>query len=155
MKSNPTLQKEDPQKPLHLPGNWTNSSKESHSRQLPNDIPIPQWKPILHAWFQMPDWSMNSNSCKDTHHDPGHTTVLKNLTEAIITQQHTPIWTLTKHTTNWNTRIAITEETLQRYPGILPPELNTQPTWILTEQTPELIRAISSTTTVLRTLSGL
>ncbi len=88
-------------------------------------------------------------------HGPGHTTVLKNLTETLITQQHTHhiTWTLTKHTNNWNNRIAITEEILQRYPQILPSELTTQPAWILTEVIPELLQAIASTQSALYKLA--
>ncbi len=88
-------------------------------------------------------------------HGPGHTTVLKNLPEPLITQQHTHhiTWTLTKHTNNWNNRIAITEEILQRYPQILPSELTTQPAWILTEVIPELLQAIASTQSALYKLA--
>lgn len=88
-------------------------------------------------------------------HGPGHTTVLKNLTEALITQQHTHhiTWTLTKHTNNWNNRLNLVDEILQQHPQLLPPELTTQPAWILTEQIPEILRAISLASSVLHTIA--
>lgn len=87
-------------------------------------------------------------------HGPGHTTILKNLTETLITQQHTHhiTWTLTKHTNNWMARIAITEEIIQRYPGILPPELVTSPAWILVDQLPAVLGAITTTQSVIHYL---
>lgn len=89
-------------------------------------------------------------------HGPGHTTILKNLTETLITQQHTHhiTWTLTKHTNNRNTRLILLQEILQQHPNLLSPELTHLPTWFLTEQIPGLIQAVATTRSVFCKLSG-
>lgn len=89
-------------------------------------------------------------------HGPGHTTVLKVLAEALISEQRTHhiTWTLAKNTTNWNTRLALTHEILQQHPHLLPPELNTQPAWILVDQVPDLLGTIATTRSVLSGLAG-
>lgn len=90
-------------------------------------------------------------------HGPGHTTVLKTLTEALITQQHTHhiTWTIMKHTVTWQSKLTLTQQILQHHPHLLPPELTTQPAWILTDQIPELLRAISLASSVLHTIAPL
>jgi hypothetical protein len=81
---------------------------------------------------------------------PGFAAVLKTLAEGLITEQHAHhiTWTHTKYTTDWNTRLSLVQEILQHHP-LLPLELHTQPTWVLTEQIPELIQAMATTQSVL------
>ena len=85
---------------------------------------------------------------------PGHTTILKNLTQTLITQQHTHhiTWTIMKYATTWKNRLALIHEILREQPNLLPPELTQTPTWTLTEQIPELLGAIVTTDSTIRDL---